>query len=125
MTLPNFDELSTRHGLLAFAIGYLLYCAGVVIHRLYFSKYAAFPGPKLAAITYWYMFYYDVIAGSGQYIYKIKELHDEYSQCNIVYLVTLNLPELRQSYHSDQSSRTSCARPGFLRCTVCRGSSKA
>jgi hypothetical protein len=58
---------------------YIVYLVTVSIHRLYFSRYAKFPGPKLAALTYGYMFYYDAIAGKGQYIYKIKELHKEYS----------------------------------------------
>jgi hypothetical protein len=57
---------------------YILYLTGVCIHRLYFSKYAKFPGPKLAALTYGYMFYYDAIAGKGEYIFKIKELHEQY-----------------------------------------------
>ncbi|KAL2065271.1 hypothetical protein VTL71DRAFT_2940 [Oculimacula yallundae] len=58
---------------------YIVYVIGVAIHRLYFSQYAKFPGPKLAALTYGYMFYYDAMIGEGQYIYKIKELHKEYN----------------------------------------------
>ncbi|CZR65666.1 related to trichodiene oxygenase [cytochrome P450] [Phialocephala subalpina] len=77
--LPNFDQWSATQVFLASAVGWVVYCVGVAIHRLYFSKYAKFPGPKLAGLTYGYMFYYDVIAGSGQYIYKIKELHEEYN----------------------------------------------
>lgn len=76
--LPNFDQWSATKILLTLSVGWIIYCVGVAIHRLYFSKYAKFPGPKLAGLTYGYMFYYDVISGSGQYIYKIKELHEEY-----------------------------------------------
>ncbi|TVY18026.1 Cytochrome P450 monooxygenase sdnE [Lachnellula arida] len=57
----------------------VLYPIGVAIHRLYFSRYAKFPGPKLAALTYGYMVYYDVIAAEGQYMYKIRDLHEEYN----------------------------------------------
>jgi len=57
---------------------YILYVIGVAIHRLYFSRYAKFPGPKLAGLSYGYMFYYDAIGGKGQYIHKIKELHEQY-----------------------------------------------
>jgi len=60
--------------------GSAFYLLVVAIHRLYFSQYAKFPGPKLAALTYGYMFYYDAVAGDGQYMYKIKELHEEYSE---------------------------------------------
>ena len=58
---------------------YLLYIVGVGIYRLYFSPYAKFPGPKLAGLTYGYMFYYDALGVKGQYIYKIQQLHEEYS----------------------------------------------
>jgi hypothetical protein len=58
---------------------YLLYIVGVGIHRLYLSPYSKFPGPKLAGLTYGYMFYYDALGIKGQYIYKIQQLHEEYS----------------------------------------------
>ncbi|OKL56835.1 hypothetical protein UA08_07929 [Talaromyces atroroseus] len=54
-----------------------LYIAGLGIYRLYFSPLAAFPGPKLAALTLWYEFYYDVIL-RGQYIFRIRDLHEKY-----------------------------------------------
>jgi ornithine cyclodeaminase/alanine dehydrogenase-like protein (mu-crystallin family) len=40
---------------------------------VYFGPLAKFPGPKLAAATLWYEFYYDVIL-KGRYSFKIKEL---------------------------------------------------
>ena len=48
-----------------------------VIYRLYMSPIASFPGPKLAALTLWYEFYYDVVK-HGRYTWKIAELHKEY-----------------------------------------------
>ncbi|KAM7220995.1 cytochrome P450 [Rhypophila decipiens] len=54
--------------------GYTLYG---IIWRLYFSPIAHIPGPRLAAITWWYEFYYDIIL-SGQYTFKILELHKQY-----------------------------------------------
>ncbi len=57
---------------------WIIYITSIAIHRLYFSQYAKFPGPRLAALTYGYVFYYDVIAGSGEYMYKIEKLHKEY-----------------------------------------------
>jgi hypothetical protein len=47
------------------------------IQRLFFSPISHFPGPKLAAISFWYQFYYDVVQG-GQYVWKIRELHNQY-----------------------------------------------
>ena len=47
------------------------------IDRLYLSPLAAIPGPKLAALTWWYECFYDVIR-PGRYAFKIKELHGHY-----------------------------------------------
>ncbi|TGO48155.1 hypothetical protein BCON_0249g00030 [Botryotinia convoluta] len=45
--------------------------------RLYVHSLADIPGPKLAALTWWYEFYFDVIQ-PGQYVFKIQELHKQY-----------------------------------------------
>ena len=55
----------------------LLHLYTLAIYRLYLCPIAKFPGPKLAALTLWYEFYYDVVCG-GQYGRKIAKLHDEY-----------------------------------------------
>jgi len=56
-------------------------CAGYivwqVIYRLYFHPLAKFPGPRLAAITRWYDYYWDVTK-AGKYTFKIAELHKQY-----------------------------------------------
>ena len=57
----------------------LLYLAGLVVYRLYFSPIAKFPGPKLAAATYLFEGYYDVVK-RGKYTFKIRDLHAEYGQ---------------------------------------------
>ncbi|KAJ4299457.1 hypothetical protein N0V90_004702 [Kalmusia sp. IMI 367209] len=57
--------------------GSLVYVIYLVYYRLYLSPIAKFPGPKLAAATYLYEFYYDIILG-GKYIWKVKELHEKY-----------------------------------------------
>ncbi|PGH05277.1 hypothetical protein GX51_02998 [Blastomyces parvus] len=56
---------------------FILYVVAGVIYRLYISPLAKFPGPKLAAATLWYEFYYDAVC-KGRYTFKIKELHKQY-----------------------------------------------
>lgn len=52
----------------------------LIVYRLYFSKLSDFPGPKTAAATYWYEFYYDWLC-KGKYIFKIEEMHKRYGLC--------------------------------------------
>ncbi|KAJ9635667.1 hypothetical protein H2204_005627 [Knufia peltigerae] len=49
----------------------------VAIYRLFFHPLATVPGPKLAALSRLYDFYYDCILG-GKFSFKIEELHDIY-----------------------------------------------
>ena len=49
------------------------------VYSVYFGPLAKFPGPKLAAATLWYEFYYDMYL-KGQYTFKIKELHGKYGK---------------------------------------------
>lgn len=55
---------------------YMVYGA---IYRFFYSPIARFPGPRLAALTFWYEFYYDVVR-KGRYSWKIQELHQEYGK---------------------------------------------
>jgi cytochrome P450 len=55
----------------------ITYCVVLVIRRLYFNPISHFPGPKLAIATFWYQFYYDVLLG-GQYVWKVRDLHEKY-----------------------------------------------
>lgn len=52
---------------------------GLVIHRLFFSPIARFPGPKLAAVTTWYELYYDVVH-KGKYLFEIEKMHNKYGK---------------------------------------------
>jgi hypothetical protein len=56
---------------------YISYIIGLIIYRMKFAPLAGFPGPKLAAITGWYEFYYDWWLG-GKYIFRIEKLHKRY-----------------------------------------------
>ncbi|PQE14947.1 cytochrome p450 protein [Rutstroemia sp. NJR-2017a WRK4] len=53
-----------------------------VIYRLYLSPIAKFPGPKLAALTLWYEFYYNIVL-NGQYVFEIKKMHEKYEQLRL------------------------------------------
>lgn len=55
----------------------LLYLVGLAIYWLYLSPLAKIPGPKLAALTLWYEFYFDVIQ-RGQYTFEIRKMHQKH-----------------------------------------------
>ena len=63
------------------AVGFLivsfLYFIALVVYRLYLSPLSKFPGPRLAAATYLFEGYYDVVK-RGKYTFKIRDLHAEY-----------------------------------------------
>lgn len=63
----------------AFAFAIIIYFFTIVAYRLYFSPVSSFPGPRLAAITFWYELYYDVLL-KGQYTWKIEQLHRQYGK---------------------------------------------
>ncbi|KAL8866610.1 MAG: hypothetical protein Q9174_006198 [Haloplaca sp. 1 TL-2023] len=73
MFLPAQDLL------LLYPLLLVVYFIIVVIYRLYFSPLAKFPGPRLAASTLWYEYYYDVMK-RGRYTWKIAELHSQYGE---------------------------------------------
>jgi hypothetical protein len=56
---------------------WLAYLIALGFYRLYLSPIAKFPGPKLAALSLWYEFYYEVVL-KGQFSFHIQELHKRY-----------------------------------------------
>ena len=69
-------------------VGYGLVLA---IYRLYFSPLSKFPGPKVAAATAWYEFYYDCIK-HGRYTFEVKEMHRKYGMMITLLAVLLRKP---------------------------------
>ena len=71
---------------LLFAAAWLLYVACSAVWRVYFSPLSKFPGPKLAALSLWNEFYWDVVK-RGMFMWQIQEMHEKYgtahSQCTI------------------------------------------
>ncbi|KAE8365518.1 cytochrome P450 [Aspergillus caelatus] len=55
----------------------LMYLLCLAIYRVYLSPLSRIPGPKLAALTYWYETYYEVYKG-GQYFRVIDDMHAKY-----------------------------------------------
>jgi hypothetical protein len=78
-SIDSEDHLATFVRVRWTLVGVVLfvYVVGGVLYRLYLSPLAKFPGPKLAAATLWYEFYYDTIL-KGQYTFKIMDLHKKY-----------------------------------------------
>lgn len=74
--LLSFDSYT----LLIFAVPLTCaYCVLLGVYRLYLSPLAGFPGPKLAALTSWYEFYYDYFK-RGRFTWVLKDLHKQYGQ---------------------------------------------
>lgn len=61
---------------------YVAYWLCVFTYRVTLHPLSKFPGPKLAAATFWYEFYYDVWPRQYQYMWKIEELHKKYGECS-------------------------------------------
>ncbi|KAJ6139929.1 hypothetical protein N7471_006415 [Penicillium samsonianum] len=68
------DSLTLYVSVLALPLGLL---ALRTVYHVYFHPLSKFPGPKLAAATFLYEFYYDVIK-SGMYIWEIERMHEKY-----------------------------------------------
>ncbi|PYH89867.1 hypothetical protein BO71DRAFT_335672 [Aspergillus ellipticus CBS 707.79] len=69
--------LATSNLPLLVLISAVIYTITLAIYRLYLHPLRSFPGPRLAAFTFWYEFYYDVILG-GQYTFQIRQLQEQY-----------------------------------------------
>ena len=81
--LTNGPLLSYKLGGLVTAIFGILLVKWVynVVYRIYFSPLAKFPGPKLAAATSLYEFYFDFFK-KATYCYEIERMHKVYGTSN-------------------------------------------
>lgn len=85
----------------------LLYTTYGIIWRLYRSPISHFPGPKLAALTYWYEFYYDVFPNYGQYTFHIGDLHKKYGPIVRInpYELHISTPQFYETLYSSSKKR--------------------
>jgi hypothetical protein len=77
--IEQLQQLPSRMVVAALLLTWLAYGVVLAIYRLYFSPLAKFPGPKLAALSRWYEFYYEVFK-QGYYTFRIREMHQKYGK---------------------------------------------
>ncbi|KAK5119639.1 hypothetical protein LTR85_007468 [Meristemomyces frigidus] len=66
-------------GLTLCTVGLLVYQLCTAIYRIFLHPLRKFPGPKLAAVSFLYEGYYDVLKSpGGQFTYEISRLHNLY-----------------------------------------------
>lgn len=108
-TLGKMSILSSvQYYLAAGVVVLIIVFAARTIYSVYFGPLSKFPGPKIAAATLCYEFYYDVLL-QGQYTFKIRELHEKYGLSQALQITLSKSADdasLRPNY-SNQSLRTS------------------
>lgn len=89
--LDYVSTVARWDALCAVLLAYIAYGAVLGVYRLYISPLSKFPGPKLAALTLWYEFYYEVVK-RGRFAWEIKRMHEVYGP-----VVRINPHELHVS----------------------------
>ena len=103
--MPSWTDVVV--GLVTLQAAYTIYA---VISRIFLSPLRRIPGPKLAALTSWYEFYFDAIE-PGKFVWKIRDLHSEYGLAALPGLETWPLMStLHRSYRADHALGGPCER---------------
>jgi hypothetical protein len=79
--MGSIEEFQSTSSVSKFAAVFLaligVYTLSLAIYRLWLSPLSKIPGPKLAALTGLYEFYWDCLK-VGQYKWRIEEMHEKY-----------------------------------------------
>ncbi|KAL8805262.1 MAG: hypothetical protein Q9200_005494, partial [Gallowayella weberi] len=89
------------------AVLFIAYVLSLYIYRAFFDPLSHIPGPKLAAATLWYEFYYDVVK-KGRYTWEIWKMHDKYGPIVRIspYEIHINDPEYIDQVYPGSTVRT-------------------
>lgn len=77
--MVTMEKLSLTQLLSGLLLVFFLYVIALYIYRMFFDQLSHIPGPKLAAASLWYEFYYDVVK-KGQYTFEIGRMHEKYGK---------------------------------------------
>jgi hypothetical protein len=88
--MAQLNSLSRETIFGAIFVSFVVYLLGLAFYRLYLSPIAKFPGPKLAALSKWYEFYYEVVK-PGQFSAHIRELHKIYGEFTLSMEISITL----------------------------------
>ena len=76
--LESLTTLTTS-GIIAYGVvGYIVYAVVWNVYSVYLGKLSQIPGPKLAALAYFYQSYYDLYPYQGKWLFHQKLLHKIY-----------------------------------------------
>lgn len=70
-------EIVAAHPATTLVLLFVSYLVSLAVYRLFLHPLAGYPGPKIAALTVWYEFYYDGIQ-RGRYTFEIERMHEQY-----------------------------------------------